>query len=80
MAIFAPVVDFPCLASHSDFLDTNIISRMNVMIIVKQNRIAPIWQMSHEPSCSRPIMNVGTEISPPKIKTMNATNLRFFSG
>ena len=80
MAIFAPEVDFPCLASHSDFLETNIISRMNEMIIVKQNRIAPIWQISHEPSCSRPMMNVGTEINPHKMKTINATTLRFFSG
>ena len=80
MAILEPVVGLPCAASHSDFFETNIASRTNVVMTVKQKIMAPIWQMSHEPSCSRPIMNVGMEISAPMMKTINAANLRFLSG
>ena len=80
MAIFEPVVDSPLAASHSDFFETNIVSRTNVVMTVKQKIMAPIWQMSHDPCCSRPIMNVGMEISAPMMKTINAANLRFLSG
>ena len=75
MDIFARTVEFPCAASQFAFFDVDMITNMNATIAVKQNKMAPICEMSHEPSWSRPTMNVGMEIIAPIMKTTTGANL-----
>ena len=46
MDIFARTVEFPCEASQFAFFDVDMITNMNATIAVKQNKMAPICEMS----------------------------------
>ena len=50
MEIFARTVEFPRAASQFAFFDVDMMTNMDATMAVKQNKIAPICEMSQEPS------------------------------
>ena len=53
---------------------------MSDEMIVIQSKIMPICEISHEPSCSKPMTNVGMDISAPIPKTNREISLNLFDG